>query len=1191
MKERINRLARGILDMDTPQIVVLPENIQDTIQAGKTISREFQVNSGNNLHIKGLVYTDHTRITIDTPAFGGLRNRISYRVDASHLENGDQIQGEFQLVTSGGERTLPFSFTVELGISGQTLAGLKTAEDFAKLAKADPETALRLFDYQDFTETPFMQDMYPRALYDGLKGHADRGNQLEEFLVALNVKKPVSLDIASGLRTYACPEQAVEDVIEIKKQSWGYVTVDVQTDGLFLEMAKRHFGSGDFEDGVLRIPYRILPGRLHRGRNFGCICLNTAKESIRIPVEVSGDPETDENRRESRRARKAFGRFMELRLHGAEGQLDMSFLRSRMVKELDVVNVPAGDKVKASLWMAETLIQSGKKEQAALVLDECRDSILMSRREQIEEYCFYQYLQQQLQPNISQKESLLRLVRKYMSEGRHPALFFIRLKLDETVYETPVTLFMDMKKLYEEGFHSPFLYLEAYQIVKDHPEFFQKTDGFLLQVLNFAAKNKIMEEDMAVRTASAANLEKHYSRLFHRILAALYDSYPRKEILEAVCCMMIKGECRKPEDFHWYEAALEEGISLTRLYEYYLYALPKKYSHLLPKEVLLYFSYGHDLDRHSRSVLYKNILLFMNPSSKLYQAYERDMEQFAMEQLFESRINSRLAVIYDHMIFKEMIDQPIARVLPAVLRSYRISCRNRQMKYVIVRYEELTKEDAYLLTDGVAYVPLFSEKTVILFQDAFGNRYADVQYLKTPVMDKSELEKRCFEVYPQHPELCLAACRRIAGQSEELEEGQVQILERAMKELPLNGLYRKALLSRVIEYYRARAEEEEGDRGGCDYLLTLDVDEMNHQERLDVCETLISRNYLEEAYAILKAYGWEGISTLRLQKLCGKTILENLFDEDDFLLKLSWQVFARGKADSVLLDYLCEHFNGNSEQMYKLLTQGKAARVETYDLDERLLCQMMFSGSLDHLDQVFHHYSRRNRMRETVIKAYFTVKTVGYFLKHEAGEAEVFAYLEALLNQEEELEKVPVIYLLALTKYYSECSHLDEEQTALCGRMTDLLTEEGLIFPYTKKLSRFVPVSQDVLDKAMVCYEGSRDAKPELLIRILPDEEEFHPEELHRIYQGIFVCRKVLFEGETLEYQIYCRTSLGEPVLVKEGSAGCELLSKNLKESRFASLNDMGLCLSMKEEAGLKKSMQDYLMKNGALEELFPLVP
>ena len=62
-------------------------------------------------------------------------------------------------------------------------------------------------------------------------------------------------------------------------------------------------------------------------------------------------------------------------------------------------------------------------------------------------------------------------------------------------------------------------------------------------------------------------------------------------------------------------------MNLTRLYEYFLYSLPGDYGHLLPREVLLYFSYEKDLDEHSRKVLYKNILLYMNPS--LEDVYKR----------------------------------------------------------------------------------------------------------------------------------------------------------------------------------------------------------------------------------------------------------------------------------------------------------------------------------------------------------------------------------------------------------------------------------------------------------------------------------------------------------------------------------------------------------------------------------------
>ena len=101
----------------------------------------------------------------------------------------------------------------------------------------------------------------------------------------------------------------------------------------------------------------------------------------------------------------------------------------------------------------------------------------------------------------------------------------------------------------------------------------------------------------------------------------LYQAYPEMELLEAVCSLLIRGDKRGPEAFAWYEKALGCRVNLTRLYEYFLYSLPENYGHLLPKEVLLYFSYDKDLDSRSRSVLYQNILRYMNPSSELYGTY------------------------------------------------------------------------------------------------------------------------------------------------------------------------------------------------------------------------------------------------------------------------------------------------------------------------------------------------------------------------------------------------------------------------------------------------------------------------------------------------------------------------------------------------------------------------------------------
>ena len=67
----------------------------------------------------------------------------------------------------------------------------------------------------------------------------------------------------------------------------------------------------------------------------------------------------------------------------------------------------------------------------------------------------------------------------------------------------------------------------------------------------------------------------------------------------------------------------------------------------------------------------------------------------------------------------------------------------------------------YLLKDGTAYVPLYSDNSILLFQDSFGNRYGRIPCKKEAVMDKPDLEERCFELYPDHPMLRLRACMDI----------------------------------------------------------------------------------------------------------------------------------------------------------------------------------------------------------------------------------------------------------------------------------------------------------------------------------------------------------------------------------------------------------------------------------------------
>ena len=95
MREKINRLAKGIVDFQNPDIQIVPEKLEERILPQEVSRGEISLVSGNGLNMKGLVYSSHYRVKVLTEAFGGLRSRILYEIDTTYLEDGDQILGSF----------------------------------------------------------------------------------------------------------------------------------------------------------------------------------------------------------------------------------------------------------------------------------------------------------------------------------------------------------------------------------------------------------------------------------------------------------------------------------------------------------------------------------------------------------------------------------------------------------------------------------------------------------------------------------------------------------------------------------------------------------------------------------------------------------------------------------------------------------------------------------------------------------------------------------------------------------------------------------------------------------------------------------------------------------------------------------------------------------------------------------------
>ena len=224
-----------------------------------------------------------------------------------------------------------------------------------------------------------------------------------------------------------------------------------------------------------------------------------------------------------------------------------------------------------------------------------------------------------------------------------------------------------------------------------------------------------------------------------------------------------------------------------------------------------------------------------------------------------------------------------------------------------------------------------------------------------------------------------------------------------------------------------------------------------------------------------------------------------------------------------------------------------------------------------------------------MIKAYFTMKSSEYFLKGQPAKDRVFEYLEGAIKGITDFDKVPDVYLLALSRYYASLPVLDGDRLKTCRAAVGYLMSGGMVFSWFRDLGKWIPMPDSVMEQVMVEYQGDRNSTPALQVRVLPEEEEYHWEEMRRVYPGIFVRQKVLFEGEILEYRVFEKKE-EKLTLVKEGSLSWEPDGEKKEGSRFASLNELGLCVALKEEGALREKMKSYVEDSVVMEELFQVI-
>ena len=1221
MRERINRLARGILTAEVPELSVSPEEIAGEVRSGEVFRTFICADSENGVHLKGLVYSDHPRVRVLRPSYGGVRNRIAVEADARDVDPGEELTGTLRFVTNGGERQIPFCFQVKAGAAAGILSRLTSIKDFAYIAKADPESALRIFGYRDFVRAPFMKDLRLRALYDAFRSGADRASAMEQFLVASGAKQPALVRPETERVEFRSVTGDTEGSITLVVVRPGYCFLSVKAEGGFLSLPEQSVPAEALRGGSTVFRFRIDASRLHEGRNDGKIRFTAGSFRFSVPVTVFREQaaEAAAAMRNRIACRKNFAEYLSLRvetalLYGWDEKSAFGCIPEDIARQMTGLlenSEPAGSlSHRTVLLMAEAAMLGGMEERSRELLAGILPEVIAVREQELFEYLLCEILQAMLPGGDSRKAGAARLVRKFMEEKGMHELITWYLMLRPELKKNPPELDELLREEYEAGSRSPFLYAEMAKLYEDNPQLIRALGPAELSVLRFSLRHSgadisgrdgaerkrgkrggkagkdsgfLPGEAAAAAYTAAANGVRTFGRLHFPLLAALCKARPSKDLLTTVCTILIRQDARTPEAGKWYLRGIEEKIRLNGLYEYLIYSMPEQDSEQLPHEVLLYFAYDSRLDSRSKAKLYENICRFRDREPELWAEYRRQIEEFTLNELLAGHISGNLAVLYRAVLIGDMVDRRLAAALPAVLNARSIRADAPYIRAAVIVYPELREIGKITLKDGQCVTPVYTDDALVLFEDAYGNRFADVSFRADLICSMPELAERCAEVNPDSAVQLLGRLKAVLEKrrpsGSRLEDEELRTLQYALKVLALSP----ACEEKICHLLMLRPADS------ADLLLGTDLRNYTSEERLGLLKGLRDLERWADAWALLKEFIPLKADPMLLRDICSRVILDRMFPEEPLLLSLSARLFLTKNADAAIIDYLCEYWNDSTENMYLLMDEAARREIRTGDLEERLLAQMLFTGNTEHLDRVFTRYREDRKSTEVMVRAYITDRAAEFFLHGKMPDEGVFRYLEMLFRDSADRKRVPEIYQLALSRYYAGLDRLTEEQAALAEEILYSLLDEGLCFPYYKNLARFIPVPEDVLDKAILEFRGTPGGEYEIRSRILPGEQEFRPEKLDAMYMDLYVKRQVLFAGETWEYEVTDPSRPDAGVLARGSvsSDAPEDAGDVRQVSRFACINRMTALLEAKDEAALKREMQSFAAQEDLAADLF----
>lgn len=724
MKNKIKRLSKGDFHIPQPEIIFPETRIIMRVGEGEKYKGSFSLQNQGEGSIRGLVYPSSFRVECEEQGFDGNPVNINYTYDGTGLVPGHVEHGKFTIVCNGGEYDVAFTAIIEKPFVMTRYGKIQSLEDFKKLAFRDPAEAEKLFRSRDFYEILKYEDKRIQALYDNMRKWELDQQALEEFLVGCKQKEKIFLTLEEESRAFTSLIETRKEIFTIKKNTWGFLSLDVRTEGDFLSVEHTRVTTEEFIGNSYRLEYFIDHDKLHRGSNFGKIVLESPYETLTYEIIVEKDIVRDEERREND---LEFASIIKGYLQYEAGKKELSVWTEEALKRIEHLR-KVDDRNELYLLVHAHICLIGKRMEEAKWLLESYNYNRFAIGKDVELSSYYLYLTTFLSnDSIGQRRVAEELSKSYLKHPDSWKILCMLVNVDSEYKILTERLRAMEKHFYEEKTHSLLFYLEAFRCYREKSTTLKKLGMFEVRVLAFAVKYKLMTKELALYTANLASQLKTYDKHLFETLAAAYEMYPETMILTAICTLLIKGNRIDSACFEWYERAVGAELKIAQLYEYYMAALePSEFKKALPRSVYLYFMHGNSLDYKKCSFLYSNLITYVDESSEIYAHYRDEMEAFAWNQLDRRHIDEALRIIYKRFVVERAMNPDRVKALYDICHAYEINTKVENMKFIHVIEEDGTISQKVPYTaDHGAQVFLYSKTARLVWEGKDGRHYTD----------------------------------------------------------------------------------------------------------------------------------------------------------------------------------------------------------------------------------------------------------------------------------------------------------------------------------------------------------------------------------------------------------------------------------------------------------------------------------